>query len=187
MLRGSLLLTRLPVSGCVNFPARMSIEFRRVVTGNEDGKSEFTDERALTPGSFASRPGSEFFEVWGTADAGDPGQTDRAEPLPFFPAPGGTRFVIFRFPPEAAGTQAVTDVGFSHVFEEGSRMHRTDTIDYGICLDGEIWLELDDGAEVHVTPGTCVVQRGTRHAWHNRSDRHCTMAFFVLGTTAGRA
>jgi mannose-6-phosphate isomerase-like protein (cupin superfamily) len=61
-------------------------------------------------------------------------------------------------------------------------MHMTDTVDYGIVLSGEIWLELDDGAKVHLKPGDCVVQNGTHHAWRNRGSVPCLMAFVMIGT-----
>ena len=48
-------------------------------------------------------------------------------------------------------------------------MHRTQSIDYGIVLEGEIWLVLDDGSQTPLGPGDVVVQRGTDHAWENRS------------------
>ena len=62
-------------------------------------------------------------------------------------------------------------------------MHTTDSIDYGLCVEGEMYLELDGGKEVHLTPGTCVVQRGTRHAWHNRSDKAALMMHVLVGAT----
>ena len=52
-----------------------------------------------------------------------------------------------------------------------SPMHRTETLDVGIVLEGETLLLLDDGSETRVGPGDAVVQRGTNHAWENRSDR----------------
>jgi uncharacterized cupin superfamily protein len=57
-------------------------------------------------------------------------------------------------------------------------MHRTESIDYGVVLDGEIVLLLDD-EEVRLNTGDIVVQRGTIHAWANRSDR-ITRMLFVL-------
>ena len=54
-------------------------------------------------------------------------------------------------------------------------MHQTNSVDYAMIVAGEIWLVLDDGAEVHLTPGDCVVQNGTRHAWHNRKPEPCVM------------
>ncbi|NTI78486.1 cupin domain-containing protein [Agrobacterium rhizogenes] len=57
-------------------------------------------------------------------------------------------------------------------------MHRTESIDYGIVLSGEIVLLLDD-SEVHLKQGDVVVQRGTVHAWTNRTDHICRMAFIL--------
>ncbi|WP_091515318.1 cupin domain-containing protein [Amycolatopsis sacchari] len=72
--------------------------------------------------------------------------------------------------------------GLMGVFEPDSPgMHTTDTVDYGICLEGELHLELDNGKEVKLTPGACVVQQGTRHAWHNRSDKPALMCYVLVG------
>ena len=60
-------------------------------------------------------------------------------------------------------------------------MHTTDTIDFEVILDGEVWLELDDGVEVHLKPGDTVVQNGTRHAWRNHGDQVCRIAVFLIG------
>ena len=59
-------------------------------------------------------------------------------------------------------------------------MHTTQSVDIGVVLDGQLVLELDDG-EVLLGPGDVIVQNGTRHAWRNRSDRNCTMAFVMIG------
>lgn len=63
----------------------------------------------------------------------------------------------------------------------GSRreMHRTDTVDYGIVLAGEVHLVLEQ-AETLLRTGDVVVQRGTAHAWHNRSGNAARMAFVNL-------
>jgi quercetin dioxygenase-like cupin family protein len=58
-------------------------------------------------------------------------------------------------------------------------MHRTKTVDYGIVLSGEIYLVVDEG-ETLLKPGDVVVQRGTNHAWSNRSDEPCRMAFVLV-------
>lgn len=172
----------------------MAFDVKRVVTDRTgENRSVFGDE---PPAPTDTVLGLEIHNIWGTDDgipfvgAGDNAAT---VPFPFFPGPGGTRFVVVRFPPESAGlpagdpVEAAADAerrqpGLIGVFEPDTPgMHTTDSIDYGICVDGEIHLELDDGAEVHVTPGTCVVQRGTRHAWHNRGDRPCTMVYVLVG------
>jgi len=58
-------------------------------------------------------------------------------------------------------------------------MHRTETIDYGVVLEGELTLILDD-SEVDLKPGDIVVQRGTNHAWSNRSNKLCRILFVLL-------
>ena len=58
-------------------------------------------------------------------------------------------------------------------------MHRTKTIDYALILSGEIDLLLDD-SEVHLKLGDVVIQRGTNHAWVNRGNQPCQIAFVML-------
>ena len=58
-------------------------------------------------------------------------------------------------------------------------MHRTETVDYGIVIEGEITLLVDEG-ETLVRAGDIVVQRGTNHAWANRSGRTCRIAFILI-------
>ena len=58
-------------------------------------------------------------------------------------------------------------------------MHRTETVDYGIVLSGKLWLVLDEG-EVELGPGDIVVQRGTNHAWSNRTEETARMVFVLL-------
>ncbi|MHA6792062.1 cupin domain-containing protein [Pseudonocardia bannensis] len=175
----------------------MAFDVKKVVTDRTaEGRSVFAEETSVEPGPVL---GLDIYNIWGTDD-GIPfvgaGDNPATVPYPFFPGPGGTRFVVVRFPPESAEQEEPDGAdpeeiaadaerrqpGLIGVFEPDTPgMHTTDSIDYGICVDGEIYLELDDGAEVHVTPGTCVVQRGTRHAWRNRSDRHCTMVYVLVG------
>lgn len=58
-------------------------------------------------------------------------------------------------------------------------MHITATIDFAIVISGEIYLVLDED-ETLLYPGDVVVQRGTNHAWSNRSNHHCKMAYVLL-------
>jgi quercetin dioxygenase-like cupin family protein len=57
--------------------------------------------------------------------------------------------------------------------------HVTDTVDYAVCLEGEIWAVLDE-QETLMRPGDVLIQRGTYHAWSNRSDRPCRMLFVLI-------
>lgn len=114
---------------------------------------------------------------------------------PLVPAPGETSLVIVQFPPDsvyaspgfdgaAAGPELVAFApDFAACFEpDAPGVHTTDSIDYDIVLDGEIWLELDDET-VHLRQGDVVVQSGTRHAWRNQGDRPATLAFVLIGAT----
>jgi hypothetical protein len=175
------------------------MQVRRIVTGHDgDGKAVFVDDApAPRAAAFTSVPGHAFAQVWSTAPgaglpapACDPTQAGGS----LLPAPGGSSFLVVAFPPDAVmtgpgfdGAAAGAELGAAlpgliDTFEpDHPGMHTTDSIDYGIVLDGEIWLELDDGATRHLRRGDVVVQNGTRHAWRNRSGATATMAFVLLG------
>jgi quercetin dioxygenase-like cupin family protein len=78
------------------------------------------------------------------------------------PPANGTRFAVIDFPP-------------------GNKpgMHRTETIDYVIVLEGEIEMDMDDST-VKLKAGDVMVQRGTNHAWANRSDKRARVAFVLI-------
>lgn len=166
------------------------MEFRRVVTAvEEDGRSVVAGQDRLDHTETAMRPGYEFYAVWGTDVARLPGA--RPEPVhePFYPGPGGTRFGLIRFPPRSSAPRATPaaaarDIpGLSEALEADPSpgMHTTQTVDYDVVLEGELILELDDGAEARLPAGTCIVQNGTRHTWHNRGDVPATLAYVVVG------
>ncbi|TYB69189.1 cupin domain-containing protein [Nonomuraea sp. PA05] len=177
----------------------MAIDPRLVVTGfRPDGAAVIAGDTLVTPITARALPGQEMYLMWGSPDGGATVGPKAAPPvtLPFFAGAGGTRLLLVRFPPassvpppspeERAEIDAEVEErlpGLMDVFEPGdtSGMHTTDTLDYGICLEGELWLELDSGDEVRLTPGACVVQQGTRHAWHNRAATPALMAFVGIG------
>jgi quercetin dioxygenase-like cupin family protein len=172
---------------------------RRIVTGRDSqGKSVIVHD-GTPPWSkdFEHTPGFASSFVWATcsdvkADATDP--TEVATTI--VPGPGGSSFLIVTFPPdsvmtdptfnpEAAGREhAEESPGLVDCFEpDAPGMHTTPTVDYGIILEGEIWLELDDGKTVHLKKHDVVVQNGTRHAWRNNSSSPAKMAFVLIGQT----
>ena len=147
----------------------MSNPPRRIVTGHDaSGKSVVLSD-APTPKTLDVGTAA-FHELWITdetpveIDATEPETTDRPVRTPP-PADG----VLVRFTEQEAGAV--------------SPMHRTETLDVGIVLDGETWLLLDDGSETRVGHGDVVVQRGTNHAWANRSDRPVRMVFVMVDGT----
>ena len=60
-------------------------------------------------------------------------------------------------------------------------MHRTESVDYALVMSGEITMLLDDDSETHLTAGDVVIMQGTYHAWANRGDQPCTIAFILVG------
>lgn len=183
----------------------MGTQIKRVVTGvDAKGTSIFYSDAAMTPQTLAMMPGAEFFQVWGTEGALRSPVTDPAVVSKnFFPGPGGSRFGLLTFPPdapvdraaplgesaqpdEATMTALVAEAeeklpGLIGVFEpDAPGMHQTVTVDYGFVVSGELWLELDDGAEVHLPAGSCVVQNGARHAWHNKGSVPATLAYVIM-------
>lgn len=175
---------------------------QRIVTGHsKSGKSIFKSiGEPPCVVRMESAPGLEAVEVWATEDIPTipvKGDDPTVGLKSFSPGPGGTRLRISRIPSEKELAQALPEgidpvafrqehiekvPGIGEALEiQNFGMHTTDTVDYGIVLSGEIWLELDDGAEVHLTQGDCVVQNGTRHAWRNRGSGPCIMAFIMVG------
>ena len=79
--------------------------------------------------------------------------------------------------------------GFEGAFkpDDAPGMHTTETSDYVFVHSGEVWLELDDGAEKLIRTGDFVVQDGTRHAWHKRSPGPVVLHVMMLGATRERA
>lgn len=65
-----------------------------------------------------------------------------------------------------------------------SPMHRTNSIDYGIVLEGEVELELEDGHKKTVRKHGVIVQRGTNHLWRNTTDSICRIAFVLIEAPA---
>ena len=139
---------------------------RRIVTGHDaSGKSVVLSD-APTPKTLDIGTAA-FHEICITAQtpvaiaATEPEPTDRPVRTP--PPVDG---VVVRFTEMAPGAE--------------SAMHRTETLDVGVVLEGETWLLLDDGSETRVGVGDAVVQRATNHAWANRSDRPVRMMFVLI-------
>jgi len=61
-----------------------------------------------------------------------------------------------------------------------SAFHRTRTLDYMVVLNGEVYMRLNDGKEVLIRQGECVVQRGGIHSWINRRGQWCRMLCVMI-------
>jgi mannose-6-phosphate isomerase-like protein (cupin superfamily) len=138
-----------------------------------------------------------FHEVWNTRATPAPIEAAAGEPeedsIVLAPPRNGTRIRVLDIPPDdpslATKTAEEARAHFAEVgaadassHGEGSRhahMHRTETIDYGIVLEGELVLILDEG-ETTVRAGDIIIQRGTNHGWANLSDRNCRIVFVLI-------
>ncbi len=170
----------------------------RVVTGHDaTGKAIVAIDGALpTVVELAAIPGTVFHELWHTSASPAPldnGADPTPGPLTLAPAPRGTRLRFVDMPPDtpeflAQGAQRMKEL-FARTGNDAHStaragsphplMHRTASLDYGIVMEGEITLVLDD-SEVKLAAGSVVVQRGTNHAWANRSQRPCRMLFVLI-------
>lgn len=173
--------------------------YRRIVTGHDaSGQSVFlSDSAAPRTTEFRHVPGFVTSLLWQTsaeavlpASSGDPAVSARS----WVPEPHGTSLMCITFPPDsvmmgadfdpaAAGGEYVQVIpGLAERFEiDHPGMHTTDTVDYGVLLDGELHLELDNGALKQLVRHDVVIQNGTRHAWRNKSRNPATMLFVLVG------
>jgi hypothetical protein len=167
-----------------------------VVTGqDESGKSVFIRNTPIKPVTLALLPGYEFHRLWGSDSIPELPSDGTPPPHPrYFPEKNGFRFGFFTIPPDtktrvdridtASALEEIREKlpGMIDVLErDHPGMHTTDTVDFDVVVFGEVVLELDDGAEVLLKAGDCVIQNGTRHAWHNRSANNCVIAVTLVG------
>ena len=174
-------------------------QIRRVVTGHDrNGKAiVLSDGPVPTVHSNPIRPGQQSFEVWKTKSMPVPIAAEEPEPTTgprsLQPPHNGNVFRISIVPPETEETRKLTPgeaqelfrksgAGEASTFGKGGRhpmMHRTETVDYAVVLEGEITLILDEG-EVQLKAGDVVIQRGTSHAWSNRSGKKVKMMYVLI-------
>jgi hypothetical protein len=170
---------------------------RRVVTGKVGGKAKIISDGDTRPSrAFKNIPGQSAALLWSTAavpSAPGDGSDIVSEKSSYVPVePGETRLMIVTFAPDSVMMSIDPVAGFQEFAEhipdlaatmepESPGMHTTQTVDYGIVLEGEVWLELDDGKQVRLKPHDVVVQNGTRHAWRNKSDKPVKIAFVLIG------
>ena len=173
----------------------------RVVTGHDaEGRAIVVSDGGLpSVHRLAAIPGTVFHEVWSTGETpvivgNTPDPTLGTLMLP--PPKRGTRMRFVDIPPDTEdflknGAARMKDA-FSAIGDEAAStvkagsphplMHRTESVDYGILIHGEIVLILDEG-EVVLKPGSVVIQRGTNHAWANRTNETARMLFVLIDGT----
>ena len=138
---------------------------RRIVTGhNREGLAVIKHDKVFEPEPVA-HPGAAFAKLWvtNTSPADNTDENDGAARASGLTAAGGT---VLRIVDMAPGHR--------------SPMHKTNSVDYGIVLEGKIAMELDGGEQTELKPGDVVVQRGTNHAWINVGTSWARMAFVLI-------
>lgn len=175
----------------------MGGDVRRIVTGHDAEGAAIIARDGPPPRVIdVSGRGTVFHELWHTKSV--PARIDRAsaEPeeatLTLAPPKGGVRVRIVDFPPETPELAQLDPETAKALFEQfgGAEhstakpgghpfMHRTETLDYGIVLEGEITLIVDTG-ETLCRAGDVIVQNGTNHAWANRSGKMARMCFVLI-------
>lgn len=160
---------------------------RRIVTcENAEGRSEILWDGPAP--NWINPPGtaSVAHVAWATGEGCAVGEDPAPAGHPFgFHSPKGSILRIVDFAPDekydTSETQKFLDR--NHVRENGSSrhfmFHKTDTLDYAIVIEGEIYAMLDIG-ETLMRAGDVLIQRGTNHSWSNRSSENCRVAFVLL-------
>lgn len=173
------------------------LHLRRVVTGHDAAGASIVAMDGPVPvaSAYEHIPGMMTRLIWATpADGRIPGRADdpTSPTLSHLPAAGETRLIVATFPPDsvfaaaefrpelAAAENHRLSPGLAELFEPDG-FHRTETVDYGIVLDGELCLELDNGVRTRLRKHDVVVQNGARHAWRNETGLPATVAFVLMG------
>jgi len=176
--------------------------FRRIVTGHDaSGRSVIISE-AVSPHvmTIMDQPNfavTDFWKTFGTpADNSAETNADPCTvPIQVAPPAAGSVFRVVQFPPDRDWAAKAAAMGGSVPIDETAvsanregairhpHMHRTRSIDYAIVLSGEIWAVMDVG-ETRLVAGDVLVQRGTNHAWANRSQLPCVVAFVLIDAAA---
>lgn len=144
----------------------MAFRIRRIVTAHDaGGKAVVSTDGYIDSARGKIDENISAADIWWTHSV--PADVERhdatREASPIMPPPAGTLLKVLELSP---GTKPL--------------MHRTETLDYVIVIEGEVDMLLDDGAEVHMKAGDLMIQRATLHGWANRSDRPCRIAFVLL-------
>jgi hypothetical protein len=167
---------------------------RRIVTeDNAAGKSRIVEDAPATAiRTVSERPGYRAVNVWRTEESppriGAPDSIGAHYGI--LPPKNGSILRIIDFPPEPsdpAERKRRIQATFNGIFADAAHdkgaahpgMHRTETVDYAIVLEGEIWAVMDEG-ETLMKAGDVLIQRGTNHAWANRSQKTARICFVLM-------
>jgi mannose-6-phosphate isomerase-like protein (cupin superfamily) len=172
--------------------------FRRIMTGhNAQGRSVIlSDETSPHVMAIMDQPNFAVTDFWKTSSTPADNSAASADdpcriPIQVAPPENGSVFRVVQFPPDKDWAAKAAAMGGSVAIDDTAKaadtggpvrhahMHRTRSIDYAIVLSGEIWAVMDEG-ETKMSAGDVLIQRGTNHAWANRSNAPCVVAFVLI-------
>jgi hypothetical protein len=170
--------------------------FRRIVTGHDaQGRSVIlSDQVSPHVMPIMGQPNFAVTDFWKTASTPADNSLETSEdscslPIQVAPPANGSVFRVVQFPPDEDWAAKAAAMGGSIAIARrqaartgrlsGVHMHRTRSIDYAVVLSGEIWAVMDEG-ETKMVVGDVLIQRGTNHAWANRSNAPCVVAFVLI-------
>ncbi|MCC6888783.1 MAG: cupin domain-containing protein [Hyphomicrobiales bacterium] len=187
-------------SGIIPAPPKpIRDKFRRVVIGHDGANRSCVIQDGGTPNIFQRPTGTWFYEVWTVDDMPAPllGNIDRGgagRTVMHSPPPAGANWRISYSPPDVAPVHVSTptdaravamDTGGGTERRPGSSgMHRTPSVDYAICLEGDRTLVLED-SEVVLNKGDVVIQLGNWHTWAKHSEGPNMMSYVMIGGEFG--
>ena len=152
----------------------MTDTFRRIVTGVDRDGHSVVDSDGAPPVVISPRHPDQFLTALWTVDQLPTSYTEPGDRDGFrlSPSPGGVNIIRNKLPPDSV--VYVDADGRPRPVSPDENLHRTSTVDFICVLDGELWLVLEGDDDVCLRAGDCVVQRGTVHAWRNRTDQPTT-------------
>jgi mannose-6-phosphate isomerase-like protein (cupin superfamily) len=172
----------------------MRQKVRRIVTGHHaDGRSMvMMDDHGPNMTEIKAWPGLWVTELWTSEEMpiDNKRPDDRgARKMRHDPGPNGTIFRIVEVPPESADAPIDAKAAFEQLGSENKpkatdsakhqSMHKTNSVDYLVVISGEMTMLMEDG-ETLLQQGDCIVQRGTNHAWVNKSGKPCILAAVLV-------
>lgn len=171
---------------------------RRIVTGHHpDGRSMvMISDNGPNMTEIKGWAGLWVTELWTSEEMpidNKRGDDRGARKMRHDPGPNGTIFRIVEIPPESSSSPIDAKAAFAHLGSENKpnakdsakhqSMHKTNSVDYLVVISGEMSMVMEDG-EILLKQGDCIVQRGTNHAWVNKSGKPCVLAAVLVDAIA---
>ena len=160
---------------------------RRVVVASRKGKSVVVDDTELPVQDFYGFRTTEIWETVGIPIIPFRDEDYKKQLAMEITPPGVTRMRLVLAPPDEEVFRKARERGtdpseeWRELFDDEFRMHSTDTVDYIFIVSGEVWMKLDDEAEVHLKAGDCAFLDGSRHGWRNKSSENCVVLGIMIG------